>query len=247
LRKRIAAIGRQNIGQQYKLNLLGEFPYQLHDTLPMFSLEQSDCVVFAEHTYAMALSQSWEEFFWMLQRIRYKDGVVGVATRAEALPPAPSSAGWKPALAGRRRIVRSAGGSVPAVRPRPTMPLWLMASARPRRRGGQRDCSLSPPRPRPPACRHPRPLRVGSVRIEQKIGPVACFGTPARYGIAGATSQLRQPASAIQITVAVDVAHAPAIHGVGQQLGMVRIDSGVDGRDETRQPHHQPLGAVVLF
>jgi hypothetical protein len=29
----------------------------------------------------MAMSQSWEEFFWMLQRIRYKDGVVGVASR----------------------------------------------------------------------------------------------------------------------------------------------------------------------
>ncbi|PIL43262.1 hypothetical protein CR105_19810 [Massilia eurypsychrophila] len=81
LRKRIAAIGRQNIGQPYKLNLLGEFPYQLHDSLPMFSLTESDCVVFAEHTYAMALSRSWEEFFWMLQRIRYKDGVVGVASR----------------------------------------------------------------------------------------------------------------------------------------------------------------------
>jgi len=74
LRKRIAAIGRQNIGQPYTLNLLGEYPYQLHDTLPMFSLDHSDCVVFAEHTYAMALSQSWEEFFWMLQRIRYKEG-----------------------------------------------------------------------------------------------------------------------------------------------------------------------------
>jgi hypothetical protein len=81
LRKRIAAIGRQNIGQPYTLNLLGEYPYQIHDSLPMFSLDHSDCVVFAEHTYAMALSQSWEEFFWMLQRIRYKDGVVGVATR----------------------------------------------------------------------------------------------------------------------------------------------------------------------
>ena len=81
LRKRIAAIGRQNIGQPYMLNLLGEYPYQLHDALPLFSLEQSDCVVFAEHTYAMALSRSWEEFFWMLQRIRYKDGVIGVATR----------------------------------------------------------------------------------------------------------------------------------------------------------------------
>lgn len=81
LRKRIAAIGRQHIGQPYSLNLLGEFPYEIHDSLPMFSLTQSDCVVFVEHTYAMALSQSWEEFFWMLQRIRYRDGVIGVATR----------------------------------------------------------------------------------------------------------------------------------------------------------------------
>ena len=81
LRKRIAAIGRGNIGQPYMLNLLGEFPYQLHDMLPMFSLAQSDCVVFVEHTYAMALSGSWDEFFWMLQRIRYQDGIVGVASR----------------------------------------------------------------------------------------------------------------------------------------------------------------------
>lgn len=81
LRKRIAAIGRRNIGQPYKLNLLGEFPYEAHDTLPMFSLTASDCLVFAEHTYAMALSASWEEFFWTLQRIRYKDGVIGVASR----------------------------------------------------------------------------------------------------------------------------------------------------------------------
>ncbi|MGH8853959.1 MAG: N-acetylmuramoyl-L-alanine amidase-like domain-containing protein, partial [Telluria sp.] len=81
LRKRIAAIGRQNLGQPYSLHLLGEFPYEIHDNLPLFSLKESDCVVFAEHTYAMALSQSWEEFFWMLQRIRYRDGVIGVATR----------------------------------------------------------------------------------------------------------------------------------------------------------------------
>jgi hypothetical protein len=81
LRKRIAAIARKNIGQPYRLNLLGEFPYQVHDELPMFSLGHSDCTVFVEHTYAMALSRSWEEFFWMLQRIRYRDGIIGVATR----------------------------------------------------------------------------------------------------------------------------------------------------------------------
>ncbi|MGZ5202977.1 MAG: N-acetylmuramoyl-L-alanine amidase-like domain-containing protein, partial [Telluria sp.] len=44
LRKRIAAIGRKNIGQPYRLNLLGEFPYEVHDDLPMFSLDHSDCV-----------------------------------------------------------------------------------------------------------------------------------------------------------------------------------------------------------
>jgi hypothetical protein len=81
LRKRIAAIARKNIGQPYELFLLGEFPYETYDTQPLFSLAKSDCVVFAEHTYAMALSASWEEFFWMLQRIRYRDGVIGTATR----------------------------------------------------------------------------------------------------------------------------------------------------------------------
>jgi hypothetical protein len=81
LRKRVAAIARKNIGQPYSLNLLGEFPFQVHDDLPLFSLGHSDCTVFVEHTYAMALSASWEEFFWMLQRIRYRDGVIGVATR----------------------------------------------------------------------------------------------------------------------------------------------------------------------
>jgi len=81
LRKRIAAVARKNLGQPYRLNLLGEFPYSVHDELPMFSLDHSDCTVFVEHTYAMALSQSWDEFFWMLQRIRYRDGIIGVATR----------------------------------------------------------------------------------------------------------------------------------------------------------------------
>jgi hypothetical protein len=81
LRARIGDIARKNIGQPYELYLLGEFPYETTDDQPLFNLEKSDCVVFAEHTYAMALSQSWEEFFWMLQRIRYKDGVIGVTTR----------------------------------------------------------------------------------------------------------------------------------------------------------------------
>lgn len=79
--KRIEQIARRNLGQTYKLNLLGEFPYQIHDELPLYSLSASDCVVFIEHTYAMALSKNWDQFFWTLQRIRYRDGLIGVATR----------------------------------------------------------------------------------------------------------------------------------------------------------------------
>lgn len=81
LRQRVAALARKNIGQPYELYLLGEFPYEIADRQPLFDLAKSDCVVFAEHIYAMALSSSWAEFFWMLQRIRYRDGVIGVATR----------------------------------------------------------------------------------------------------------------------------------------------------------------------
>ncbi|HRR30241.1 MAG TPA: DUF1460 domain-containing protein [Candidatus Sumerlaeia bacterium] len=81
LRKRIAHLARKNIGQPYQLYLLGEAPFETYDNEPIYTLHKSDCVVFAEHIYAMALSRSWEEFIQFLQRIRYKNGEIGVLTR----------------------------------------------------------------------------------------------------------------------------------------------------------------------
>ncbi|MFH0792508.1 MAG: N-acetylmuramoyl-L-alanine amidase-like domain-containing protein, partial [bacterium] len=81
LRKRIVRLGRKNIGQPYEIFLLGEFPFETYDPQPLYCLTKSDCVVFSEHTYAMALSHDWTSFFTMLQRIRYKNGQIGVATR----------------------------------------------------------------------------------------------------------------------------------------------------------------------
>lgn len=81
LRKRIQIIAKKNLGQPYEIYLLGEFPFEIYDTQPLYSLDKSDCVVYSEHTYAMALSDSWKMFFPMLQRIRYKDGVIGFTTR----------------------------------------------------------------------------------------------------------------------------------------------------------------------
>jgi hypothetical protein len=81
LRKRIVHLARKNIGQPYELFLLGEMPFEPYDPQPIYSLEKSDCLVFSEHTYAMALSHNWPSFMRMLQRIRYRDGKLGVATR----------------------------------------------------------------------------------------------------------------------------------------------------------------------
>lgn len=81
LRKRIVHLARMNLGQPYELYLLGEAPYETYDPQPIYCLGKSDCLVFAEHMYAMALSRNWSEFMQVLQRIRYTDGRIGVASR----------------------------------------------------------------------------------------------------------------------------------------------------------------------
>ncbi len=81
LRKRIVHLARKNLGQLYELYLLGEMPFETYDPQPLYSIAKSDCLVFTEHIYAMALSRDWPGFMRLLQRIRYRDGHIGVATR----------------------------------------------------------------------------------------------------------------------------------------------------------------------
>ena len=81
LRMRIQHLARKALNQPYEIYLLGEFPFEIYDAQPLFTLKKSDCVVFSEHIYAMALSWDWKSFFAMLQRIRYKNGIIGYTTR----------------------------------------------------------------------------------------------------------------------------------------------------------------------
>ena len=81
LRKRVTTLARKALGQPYKIYLLGEFPFEILDPDPLFSLTTSDCVTFVEHMYAMALSKNWRAFFVTLQRIRYMGGEIGLTTR----------------------------------------------------------------------------------------------------------------------------------------------------------------------
>lgn len=81
LRRRVLHLARKNLGQPYELYLLGEMPFETHDPQPLYCLGKSDCLVFIEHIYAMALSPDWPGFMRLLQRIRYRDGEIGVVTR----------------------------------------------------------------------------------------------------------------------------------------------------------------------
>ncbi len=78
---RVVMLGRQNIGQPYEIYLLGEFPFDFHDPDPIYCLTKSDCVTFCEHVFAMTFADDWWSFLRNLQRIRYRDGEVGMRTR----------------------------------------------------------------------------------------------------------------------------------------------------------------------
>jgi len=81
LRRRVVRLARANLGQPYRLYPLGELPFEAIDAKPLYSLTHSDCLVFVEHTYAMALTPDWPGFLRLLQRIRYREGRIGVVTR----------------------------------------------------------------------------------------------------------------------------------------------------------------------
>ncbi len=111
LRRRIVHLARKNLGQPYELYLLGEMPFEAHDPQPLYSLAKSDCVVFAEHTYAMALSRDWTGFMRLLQRIRYRDGRLGVATRNHF-----TEADWNPSNAWLARDITEEIGAGRTIR-----------------------------------------------------------------------------------------------------------------------------------
>lgn len=109
LRKRIVHLARKNLGQPYELYLLGEMPFETYDPQPIYCLGKSDCLVFAEHTLAMALSRDWTGFMLLLQRIRYRDGRIGVATRNHF-----TETDWNPS---NRWLARDITGEIPGGRP----------------------------------------------------------------------------------------------------------------------------------
>ncbi|PKL89813.1 MAG: hypothetical protein CVV23_03035 [Ignavibacteriae bacterium HGW-Ignavibacteriae-2] len=69
------------LGMPYNLTCSGDGPYALYETEPLVNFKQTNCMVYCEHVLALSISDSWDNFFNNLQKIRYADGIIGMRTR----------------------------------------------------------------------------------------------------------------------------------------------------------------------
>ncbi len=69
------------LGTPYSWTATGDGPYALLETKPLVNFDSTNCMVYCEHVLALAISDSWDNFFNNLQQIRYKDGLIGMKTR----------------------------------------------------------------------------------------------------------------------------------------------------------------------
>lgn len=79
--ERINLYSKMFLGMPYLVNCTGDGPYALYETDPLVNFNATNCMVFCEHVLAMAISDSWDNFFNNLQQIRYRDGIIGIRTR----------------------------------------------------------------------------------------------------------------------------------------------------------------------
>jgi len=79
--ERLAIYSERGKGTPYLIFLLGEGPVAKYDRDPLMDFARVDCMTFCEQMLAMAISDSFSQMFRRLQRIRYKDGIIGFKTR----------------------------------------------------------------------------------------------------------------------------------------------------------------------
>jgi hypothetical protein len=79
--ERIEYYSEMFLGMPYNLTCAGDGPYALYEPEPLVNFQETNCMVYCEHILALAISDSWDNFFNNLQQIRYKDGIIGMRTR----------------------------------------------------------------------------------------------------------------------------------------------------------------------
>ncbi len=81
LNARLRLVAESSLGQPHQADTLGEGNFDAHDPRPLVALDRSDARSFVEQTLAMSLSPDYPSFWLLLQRLRYRDGVIATANR----------------------------------------------------------------------------------------------------------------------------------------------------------------------
>lgn len=90
--RRVAASGWTNqekmvyysqrfLGAPYELYCEGDGPYARYDTRPLLNLKRLNCMTYCEIVLALSLADYYEDFVNILQHIRYRHGIIGMASR----------------------------------------------------------------------------------------------------------------------------------------------------------------------
>jgi len=82
---RLEYFSRKLMGIPYKLGPMGESYLDSIEQGPLVYLDSVDCVTYLEHALALTLAKSEKEIFEVLQKIRYKDGVIDYSHRKHYL------------------------------------------------------------------------------------------------------------------------------------------------------------------
>mgnify|MGYP005831270907 CR=1 FL=1 len=69
------------LGAPYDLYCEGDGPYARYDRRPLLNLKKLNCMTYCEIVLALTLADYYEDFFNVLQHIRYRQGIIGMATR----------------------------------------------------------------------------------------------------------------------------------------------------------------------
>jgi hypothetical protein len=108
--RRILKISEKFLGVAYADSPLGEGEGNQPDTDPLIRFNAVDCTTFLEQTIAMAHASNLKEALYVLQRVRYRDGVIDYAERKHFM-----MAQWFPLNQKEgflRDITRQVGGEV---------------------------------------------------------------------------------------------------------------------------------------
>jgi hypothetical protein len=79
--RRLTIYSARAKGAPYRWFPLGEGPQGKYDRDPLIDFSCVDCLTFCEQILAMTLTDNYAEMFQLLQRLRYRDGIIDIRSR----------------------------------------------------------------------------------------------------------------------------------------------------------------------